>query len=76
MVAKWDLTTGVRSDIEVDDHNGKDKDASEFAFTFRKVVPSQAGLRDNYCEADINSKALRDLLAVSLPAIVTLGFHI
>jgi hypothetical protein len=66
----------VRSDIEVDDPNAKDKDASEFAFTFRKVVPTQAGLRDNYCEADINSKALGELLAVVLPAIVTLGVHI
>ena len=60
----------------MDDPNAKDIDASEFAFTFRKVVPSQVGLRDNYCEADIISKALRDLLAVGLPAIVTLGVHI
>jgi len=76
VIAKWDQTTGMRSDTEVDDPNAKDKDASEFAFIFRKVVPSQAALRDNYCEADINSKALRDLLAVSLPAIVTLGVYI
>ena len=46
------------------DDTTNSEDKGDIAFTFRRVVPSQVGAKDNYCEVDIESKGLRTLLGV------------
>jgi hypothetical protein len=61
VIMKWD-------DKEVEDPdantNTNNENSSDISFTFRKIMPSQFNTKDNYCEVDIQSKALRELLAV------------
>jgi hypothetical protein len=56
--------TGIRSDSDIDDSANSDKNNDGIAFIFRRVMgPNHAG-KDSYCEVDIQSKGLRNLLAV------------
>jgi len=66
---KWD-------DTEVEDPNpntNTNGNSGDISFTFRKIMPSQTNTKENYCEVDIQSKALRDLLAVRFLAFSFYG---
>ena len=61
VVRSWDKKTGIQKDTELDEVPKATYDA-EIAFTFRRVMDPDTGIKDAYSEVDIEAKGLRDLL--------------
>ncbi|KAI9761887.1 MAG: hypothetical protein M1840_001540 [Geoglossum simile] len=62
VVSKWNFKTGMRSDYDIDDASISENNDGNFAYTFRRVLSSLRGGKDNFCEVDIHSKDLQNLL--------------
>ena len=61
IVRQWDKKTGAQEDIVLGENKRKDADG-EIAYTFRRVLDPETGVKDAYSEIDIESRGLRELL--------------
>ena len=61
VVRSWDKKTGAQEDTDVGEVKQAAHDA-EVAFTFRRVMDPETGIKDAYSEVDIEASGLRNLL--------------
>ena len=61
VVRKWVKSTGAQEDTELGEIKKKETDEN-VAFTFRRVLDPETGVKDAYSEIEIEAQGLRELL--------------
>ncbi|KAL9118250.1 MAG: hypothetical protein Q9187_005206 [Circinaria calcarea] len=61
IVRQWNKTTGAQEDVDLGEFKKRNNDGG-IAFTFRRTMDPETGIKDAISEIDIEAEGLRDLL--------------